>query len=278
MSLQNSQRSYSAPQPLTASGSRKSTPASKVPVESSGLGSAPRPHKPPTTSSPLVSQHSPHAYDEATDAFNLEGFFPRSNSYYSLSTLPGSQQNRHWAHSEQEKPQPPPLTVDGDSSSAPDHVHTHLILSPNETDPDIQSEDRVTGLVTSAAKVVTLPPLATVSPTYEHEHLIHSYDHLHTALCEKRRSATVPDLNKWRVKKNMYDAERKRLSATEPGGKGKDLVASSLFSPTEEKVDYFAADGEAGEEEGENDGSWSAYIYESAKRLLVSPTEPSEQP
>ncbi|KAG8985100.1 hypothetical protein FRB93_006109 [Tulasnella sp. JGI-2019a] len=289
MPLQNSHRSHSAPHHLTSWAS--STPPGVVII----------PEEPSITqSASLISQQTTDF--EAQDAFHAEGFFPRSESYYSLSSMNAKreQQRLHWAHgrhndesiytneaegeesrisstrtsspltssSQLITPEVPGMTGDFDP-------HTHLILSPTteQQDPDailssqITKEDHMGGLVTSAAKVVTFP---VASPSYNHEHLIHSYDRLHNTLSERRRSATAPDLvalrNPALRKTNMYDdGVERRGEMLGKKGSGPDLVTTALFSPTEEKVDYWGE--EPGEEE--QDGSWSAYLYESARKLLV---------
>lgn len=259
-SLQSSQRSFSAPHPLT-----NTRPTVKL---------APTHAKHRIATSPLVSPHD----DPGESAFHLDGsFFPRSNSYYSISTLPVEGQQTPWAPHTQ--PPPPPQNLSLNTTADSTITKTHLILSPTDnTDPFIrQPSVDVTTIVSSAAAVVTLPPLATVSLRYEHEHLIHSYDHLHTALCEKRRSATVPDLNKLRggQRKGLYDHGPKTAEVVRKGKR--DLVSSTLFSPEEEKVDYFGEeeeDGEVKEDGKEEDGSWTAYIVNGAKQFLVSPVEP----
>jgi len=225
------------------------------------------------------------------DAFHLEGFFPRSDSYYSLSSL-----NGQWVRKEEEDADPssPTTTL---SSSSHDPVtpglgngQPYLILTPAAHDDHVSSEitqeDHVGGLVSTAAKVVTLPIVSSstafAGPSYDHDHLIHSYDFLHSSLSDRRRSATVPDLAAYhrgqRRKANMYDVRE------ETGSQGKGGVEVvkwetpklTLFSPEEEKIDYWGAEPGDGEDERrmqEPGDSWATYIYEHAKRLWIRKPE-----
>ncbi|KAG8857191.1 hypothetical protein FRB96_005865 [Tulasnella sp. 330] len=276
------QKSHSAPHRLTSWSPAPPTVVA-IPEESS---------KPQPSS--LTSQ--PSAHFEVQD-----GFFHRSESYFSLSSM-NEKKAHHWVHGgelddvEREgHPQarttasspgtpggPPslPITPAVFQSEGNFDSQIHLILSPTREDFDadailsseIRKENHVGGLVSSAAKAVVAFPVA--SPSYDHEHLIHSYDHLHNTFSERRRSATAPDLTALRRdpasarrrKTNMYDRVDETSSKRSVRRDGPALVNTTLFSPVEEKVDYW------GDEAEEQDGSWSAYLYESAKRLLIKDT------
>jgi len=271
--MQNAHRSRSAPHPLTS----LTATVSNDPSGSSTIQ--------PTLPS------SPHD-DEAHDAFHLEGFFPRTNSYYSLSTVPDSKQG-HWVNGGSRGLTTTTTTIQTHElsptassfttsqpitpavSSAIDAAHPHLILSPTANDNELQitREDRVSGIASAAAKVVMIPLTSTT--TYDHEHLIHSYDSLHNTLSERRRSATAPDLTALNAKnrRNLYDASGAPVRKPPIGAR--QISSSTLFSPVEEKVDYWAmADEEEGVDGAEQSildagGALATYIYEGAKRLWV---------
>lgn len=274
--LQTSQRSKSAPGQLASSAFDGDVPPS--------FG------QPPLISTP--------ASEGPQDAFNLEGaFFPRSNSYYALSSMNRSNSGDNWVYGSStavvssEAEANPNLTA-----SQRDRRPTTATSSPNSTlsfprtpvapmnllddttlRTRIEAEDRVRGLALSALEKVTEIGFSRQfdGPNYEHDHIFHSYDALHDSFCEKRRSATLPNLaavagTKKAAAGGVYDAapamDRKKSS-------GK---VSLLFSPTEEEIDLFGKgvldddDEEDGKEKAVKEGdSWVTYIYASAMQLWV---------
>ncbi|KAG8939047.1 hypothetical protein FRC04_007044 [Tulasnella sp. 424] len=279
--LQNSQRSKSAPGLLASTTFDGDVPAS--------LG---QPH--------LISTPSSEG---PQDAFNLEGaFFPRSNSYYALSSMNTSSSGDNWVYgssttvvaSEAEtNPNPSQqdrrstMTATSSPNSTLSFPRTPIaplnLLDDTTLRNRIEAEDRVRGLALSALEKVTEIGFGGRfdGPSYEHDHIFHSYDALHDSFCEKRRSATVPNLaavaaggKKKVTVGGVYDAHG--AAAPTMDRKKSSGKVSLLFSPTEEEIDLFGKgvldddDEEDGKEKAVKEGdSWVTYMYTSAKQLWV---------
>ncbi|KAG9026933.1 hypothetical protein FS837_004464, partial [Tulasnella sp. UAMH 9824] len=276
--LQTSQRSKSAPGQLASASTAFD---GDVPPS---LG------QPPLISTP--------ASEGTQDAFNLEGaFFPRSNSYYALSSMNRSNSGDNWVYgsstavvaSEAEvNPNPTTQQHDRRTSTATwsptstfsfprTPVAPMNLLDDTTLRTRIEAEDRVRGLALSALEKVTEIGFSRQfdGPSYEHDHIFHSYDALHDSFCEKRRSVTLPNLaavaGKTRTVGGVYDAHGRAPAMDRKKSSGK---VSLLFSPTEEEIDLFGKgvlddeDDEDGKEKAVKEGdSWVTYIYASAKQL-----------
>ncbi|KAG8902270.1 hypothetical protein FRB99_004689 [Tulasnella sp. 403] len=278
-SLNSQSRSLSAPQPFTSSSARQRSSGRDVHdggVHSSYGGYGREDSLRRVYSSPL------EVVIEDQDAFNLEGsFFPRSDSYFSLSSMNTIYNpEQYWVYGDKNYSIEKALSVDigrndhtacsspGTSTyslpptpTIPRAPH-NLLLSPTTSkdmdealERDIRTEDRVGGIAYTAlavaAKVSAAPTYR--GPVYEHEHMFHSYDALHSTLSEKRRAATVPDLT------SLADDTTKRSAYDAQTGDGK---VPFLFSPNEEKLDIWKDDGQSTE-------GWTELIFRGAKSLLL---------
>ncbi|KAG8991575.1 hypothetical protein FRB90_001303 [Tulasnella sp. 427] len=283
--IQNAQRSKSAPGQLALTTFDGDVPPS--------FG------QPPLISTP--------ASEASQDAFNLEGaFFPRSNSYYALNSMNRTNSGDNWVYGSSAATTAVASAADvtpNSTTSTSRRTTSTATSSPTSTlsfprtpiapmnllddttlRNRIEAEDRVRGLALSALEKVTEIGFGRTfdGPNYEHDHIFHSYDALHDSFCEKRRSATAPDLAGQATKPrgSVYDSHLKGGSA-KMDRKPSSGKVSLLFSPTEEEVDLFGKgvlddDEEDGAEKAVKEGdSWVTYIYTSARQLWVRKAEPA---
>jgi len=250
MPLQASQRSRSAPHPLSSLAFSASDD---------------------TASPPLPSPHiirKSHA--EVEDPFNMGGFFPRSQSYLNLKT---HQEDWQWLqkqddddNEEEDDEQVDPRHAQSSPSVTPATHSLSLPATPftgsrtlfeveDSYTRDIKDADAFGVLsVTRASITRTASAPLTLFPVdlaYNHDHLIHSYDALHSDMCQ-RRKATI-------------DGSQ--------AGSGK-ATPMFLFSPLEElELDFSVDDDQKPEKDGGDDGDvpgddahWTSHLYRGMHR------------
>ncbi|KAG8932268.1 hypothetical protein FRC03_003581 [Tulasnella sp. 419] len=263
MSLKPSHRSRSEPQPLSSLKATRSAPHDS------------------SNSPEAVASRSSRA--TAQDPFSLDGFFPRTKSYFELNKL--EQWDCQWADPEERTE----IVSQGASGGMADMSPTNSGLSipstpgaslsllasggVDEAARDIDEEDRMGILNFSSANIIN-PMQGSAerqifSPTYEHDHLFHSYDNLHSSFCERRRSMTVPN----------FGAFYKGGNFKGPGDQGnydvflegKDRRWRSLFLLPPEEEEIEEDDGRGPDKAGEDttDG-WSDYVWNKARKLWTA--------